>query len=98
VTHYFTAVYAGLTTDEMKAITETEKCRYMAHSHLAYERDDLRKQRDELVAALIRLDGWLKERHLVGLMPDELELIASIHPNAQDDCARLGIDPEGETK
>ncbi len=45
---------------------------------LVLEVEILVRQRDELVAALIRLDGWLKDRHLVGLMPDELALLASV--------------------
>lgn len=31
---------------------------------------------DKAIEALERLDGWLKERNLGGLMPDELEIIA----------------------
>ena len=40
--NYFTAVYIGLTQDEIIAICNNEKCRFMAHSHIAHERDDLR--------------------------------------------------------
>ena len=37
--------------------------------------EQLKLDVDKLKQVLVRMDGWLKERHLVGLMPDELALL-----------------------
>ena len=37
--------------------------------------EQLKRDVDALKHVLVRMDGWLKERHLVGLMPDELALL-----------------------
>jgi len=38
---YFTAVFKDLPADELIAIAQDERCRFMAHSHVGHERDEL---------------------------------------------------------
>jgi hypothetical protein len=40
---YFTAVFKDLPADELIAIAQDERCRFMSHSHVGHERDDLRQ-------------------------------------------------------
>lgn len=54
----------------------------LSKAQLVLECQDLCKQRDELLAALERMDGLLKDRNLIGLMPDELALISSVKGGA----------------
>ena len=45
---YFTAVFKDLPADEMQAITRDERCRFMSHSHVGHERDDLRQRAEAM--------------------------------------------------
>ena len=45
---YFTAVFKDLPQDELQAITQDERCRFMSHSHVGHERDALRQRIAEL--------------------------------------------------
>jgi hypothetical protein len=88
---------AGIPTEQLE-----QSHRNHAVTHLVEEIARLTKQRDELVKALKDLMNTLTDG------PDESDIarvftkaraaLASIHPNAQEDCARLGIDPEGGMK
>jgi hypothetical protein len=55
------------------------------------ENDALKADNERLREALQRLDGWLKVRHLGGLMPDE-KLILSTPPNT--DALKKYVDAE----
>lgn len=94
---YFTAVFKDLPMDELAAIAQDERCRFMSHSHVGHERDELRQrvadlevERDMLSAGLGIAQGLTGQLAACEKERDELrQKIAALEQRRRDESDDL---------
>ena len=60
---YFTAVFKDLPQDELAAIAQDERCRFMSHSHVGHERDELRQRVADLESQVLNQAAIITGHH-----------------------------------